>query len=331
MSHYESLTFEFSGLIAAADFDRWKIETLRGKPDMTDQNELKAWIESNYPLFWSLLNRKAQRTLPKGLIEHIDVGSPPEIKIGRDNLIFFERWLAELKILCGWKTVSDNYRPALSGVDSEDQVAELFCEIVLCASVGRFSGKLQLHPPTEKRTHSDCLFNVNGVEIYGEVKRYIDPWPYIEKLDEVFNEKEPYTRSLAQRPSCEKPQHTARARSMDLRSKLQDVHRQFPQRSLNILFVFHSSITEKTQQYITQALFGDSNLWSTDDPVLESDGLFSMNEWCNISAGYLAHVNRDSKIIYLLSWKNPRALTEIPREVFGGFPVKAFVQLAFSR
>lgn len=294
---------------------------------MTDQNELKAWIRLNYPVFWSLLNTRAQTTLPKGLIEYIDVGSPSEITTGRDNLTTFERYLAELKTLCGWKTVGDNYRKSLSGVDSHDRLAELFCEIALCASVGKLSGKLQLHPPTGKGTYSDCLFYVHSFEVYGETKRYVDPWPHIEKPGDVGNDKVPYMRAIAEKASGEKPHDTARPRSMDLKNKLRDVHRQFPERRLNILFIFHSSFGE-AQRYIMQALFGDSNFFSSeDDIILESDGLFCIDEWRNISACCLARVNPDSKVICPFVWKNPRALTEIPGRVLEalgvGFKMKA--------
>lgn len=293
----------------------WNIKTLIDNCDMTDQNELKRWIESKCPVLWSLLNTKARRTLPAGLTKYIDFGSPSEIETGRNNLMELERYLAELKTLCGWKMVSDNYRRDFSGVDSVDRVAELCCEIGLCASLGRISGRLQLHPPTGKGTYSDCCFYVNAFEIYGEAKRYVDPWPHIEKPGDVLNEKVPYIRSITEDASGDKPHDTARARSMDLRSKLRDVHRQFPEKSLNILFIFHSSYGE-TQKYITQALFGDSNFFRTeDDFVLEADGLFSIDEWRNISACCLARVNMDSKVIYPFIWKNPGALTKVPKAV----------------
>lgn len=286
---------------------------------MTDHNELKAWIRWNHPLFWSVLNKRAQTTLPKGLVEYIDIGSPFEIKTGRDNLTNIERYLAELKNLCGWKIVGDNYRKILSGVDSYDRLAELFCEIALCASLGRLSGKLQLHPPTGKGTHSDCLFYVHSFEVYGEAKRYVDPWPPIEKAGDLGNHKVPLRRSIAEKTLGEKPHDTARSRSMDSKSKLRDVHRQFPEKRLNILFIFHYSLGE-AQRYITQALFGDSNFFRTgDDIILESDGLFSNDEWCNISACFLARVNPDSKVIYPFAWNNPRALTEIPGPVLEAF------------
>ena len=92
-----------------------------------------------------------------------------------------ERYLKDLKNLCGWEIVKDNYRRDFSGVNSGNQLAELFCEIALCASLGNLSDKIQLRPPTGKGTYSDCRFSLHGFDIYAEVKRYVDPWPHIEK------------------------------------------------------------------------------------------------------------------------------------------------------
>jgi len=75
------------------------------KFDMTDQNELKRWIESKCPLLWSLLNTKAKRTLPGGLIKYIDFGSPSEIETGRNNLMSLERYLTELNGYGGYGDV----------------------------------------------------------------------------------------------------------------------------------------------------------------------------------------------------------------------------------
>jgi hypothetical protein len=124
---------------------------------------------------------KAQTNLPMALIGYLGVGTPSEIETGRNNLATIERHLAGLKNLCGLKTVGDTYRRDLSGVDSESQLAELFCEIALCASLGDISGKLQLRPSTGKGTHSDCLFDLHNFDVFAEAKRYADPWPHIEK------------------------------------------------------------------------------------------------------------------------------------------------------
>ena len=282
---------------------------------MADQNELKTWIRSNCPLFWSLLNPKGETGLPPDLIEYIGVGSPSEIETGRNNLATIERDLTDLRNICGWKTVCDNYRRDLSGVASENQVAEIFCEIALCACVGKLSGGLQLHPPTGKGTYSDCLFNIHGFDIYGEAKRYADPWPHIEKPGDVLNAEVPYGRSIAKSPLGKKPNDTARPRSMDLRSKLRDVHRQFPEGTLNILFVCHPSLGEP-KRYLTQAFFGDANFFNDEGSfILESNGLFYLNEWRNISACYLTSVIPETGVIFPSMWKNPRAQLDIPGSV----------------
>ncbi|MBM4333346.1 MAG: hypothetical protein FJ117_19355 [Deltaproteobacteria bacterium] len=83
------------------------------------------------------------------------------------------------------------------------------------------------------------------------------------------------------------------------------------------MFVFDHSPYAK--EYLTQALFGDSNFFTTgDDFVLEADGLFSVEQWRNISACYLARVNPvnpEARVIFPFAWKNPRALSEIPKPV----------------
>jgi hypothetical protein len=286
---------------------------------MASQDEPKKWFRSNCPLFWSFLNKKAQTNIPKGLIEYISSGTPSEIETGRDNLTIIEKYLTDLKNLCGLKTVGDTYRRDLSGVDSANRLAELSCEIALCASLGNLSGKLTLRPSTGKGTYSDCLFNPHGFDIFAEAKRYVDPWPYIEKLGDGVKEDVPCSRSITQRPSGEKPNDSARPRSMDLRSKLRDVHRQFPEESLNILFLFHYSPAGGLiypKRYITQALLGDSNFSKNErEFVLESDGLFYVEEWRNISACYLSRLNPGSGVIFPFVWKNPRAQLEIPKSV----------------
>ncbi len=82
-----------------------------------------------------------------------------------------------------------------------------------------------------------------------------------------------------------------------------------------ILFVFHRSLGE-TQKYLTQALFGDSNFFKKGNKfILEEGGLFSDEEWRNISACCLACVNPGSDVIFPFTWKNPRALLEMPKLV----------------
>jgi hypothetical protein len=76
---------------------------------------------------------------------------------------------------------------------------------------------------------------------------------------------------------------------------------------------------------LTQALLGDSNFFKSDGEfVLESEALFYLEEWRNISACCLARVNPDSNIIFPLTWKNPRALLEIPRPVLDTLCLTAY-------
>ncbi len=275
---------------------------------------LKVWIKENCQQLHGMLNTKARNKLPLGLVEYLEGGS--KSKTGRDNLSSIERHLSNLVNICGFKMVADNYRRDLSGVNSENQVSELFCEIALCASLGEYSQNLKLRPPTDKGTNSDCLFNLSGFNIYGEAKRYVDPWPYIESIGDNSNKKVPDKRSISQAPNGKKPNDSARPRSMDLRSKLRDVHKQLPDLSLNILFVFHHSYAE-SHKYITQVLFGDNNFFQTDsDYTLEKDGLFSIDEWQNISACCLSRVNPDSKVVFPFLWKNPRASIKLPEVVY---------------
>ena len=279
------------------------------------KNELKEWIQANCPMLWTLLNKKAQKNIPVGLSKHISERSSSEIEDGRNNLKIIEKYLRDLERLCGLNTIGNNYRRDLSGVNSENQLAELFCEIALCATLGEKFGEVRLRPPTGKGTYSDCLFHYHGFEIYAEAKRYVDPWPHIGKIGCNHNSEIPYTRSIAKSKSGEIPNDSARPRSMDLRSKLRDVHRQFPDSTINILFVFHFSFGE-SKKYLTQAFFGDSNFFrNEDDFILEEEGLFSIDEWKNISACCLSHVNPDSDVIFPFIWKNPLSYVNIPDSI----------------
>jgi hypothetical protein len=274
---------------------------------MHNSDNIKILLESKFPLFWSLLNRKARENLPKGIIG-ICTGASSEIEYGMNIL---EGYLKDLENLCGWVSVGDNYRRHLSKVASDSRLAELLYEMALCAHVGKLGGKLQLQPPTGKGTFSDCLFNVHGFDVYGEVKRYTDAWPHIVKLNSLYDTDTqiPYSRSAAK---SEKPGNSARPRSMDMRSKLKNVYKQLPEGSLNILFVFHRSFGE-TRRYMSQTLFGDSNCFSNEDKCeLKPDGLFSLKEWKNISACFLARLDEESRIIFSCYWKNPNALSKMP-------------------
>jgi len=279
---------------------------------MPRNEQLKDRIQTYSPTFWTLLNNKAQKNLPGALIQYISKGSSSKIEA---TLKTIEKCLKELGRLCGLKAIGDNYRKDLSGVNSENRLAELFFEIAICTALGKISGRLQLHPPTDKGTYSDCLFHIQGFDMYAEVKRYVDPWPLIKKPGYESNKKVPYSRSIVKSSPSEKPQNSARPRYMDIRSKLHDVHKQFPERTLNILFVSDNPLN-KTKRSLTQALFGESNFFkNAGEFVLKADGLFYLEEWHNISACCLARINANLDVIFRFAWRNPYALSEIPKAV----------------
>lgn len=93
------------------------------------------WVEDNCQILWQMLNAKAKMRLPTGFVEYF--GSPSEIEASRKHISSIDRHLNELLNQCGWQMSSDKYRRDLSGVDSENQVAELFCEITLFASLAK--------------------------------------------------------------------------------------------------------------------------------------------------------------------------------------------------
>jgi len=278
----------------------------------TSQNTtiLKEWIEPNCPILWSLLNSRAKKTLPQGLIEFS--GGQTEIEKFEINLKRIENVLKDLKAMCDSKSFADVYRHRLSE-NSGNQVFDLFYEISVCCSLGKISDdkKITLQPPTGKGTFSECLFKPHGFDIYAEVKNYPDLWPLLNG--------NLHQRSLCKSEPNEKPLDTARPRSMDLRSKLNDVHRQFPDKSINLLFIFEHSISD-SKRHLAQALFGDKNVSSNDYYILYEDGLFFKEECRNISACWLLYYDVvKSEVVFYHFWENPRAYIGFPKIILDEF------------
>jgi hypothetical protein len=275
------------------------------------------WNKINCPTVWKLLNNKAKSHLPNGLRDYIYSGNDAQIEAGKENLLSIDLFLAELERSCGEKEVADKYSKSLSKLKQESQFSELFCEIALCAFLAKESDSLHLRPPTGKGTYSDCIFNMCSCEVFGEVKRYVDPWPPIRTVEETRRKPILNRRSISKTRNGKKPKDTARPRSMDLRKKLCDVYKQFPDEAINILFLFHSSFGE-SQRYITQALCGDRNFFrDSDEYQLEDDGLFSRDEWRNISSCCLVRYNRGLGVGFSSLWLNPNANNECPVSIIG--------------
>ena len=275
---------------------------------MYEQEHLKSWLKSRTPTIWSLLNSKAQSTLPLGIAEYIGKGDPAEIEAGRTGLVTVEKHLQDLISLCGYAAIRATYRRDISGVYTVNQMAELLCEITLCASVSRLSPqKPQLRPPSGTGTFCDVAIQLAGQTVYCEVKRYEDPWP---------NNEGPFSRSIVKSSPDEKPTPAKRPRHMDLQSKLKGVPGQFPRGSVNILFVFHRSLAESAK-YIQQSLFGESTFFVEPAEVYpEEDGLFTTEAWRTVSACYLSRVQSDGHLVCPTVWQNPRAFVLLPAPVY---------------
>jgi hypothetical protein len=275
----------------------------KAKLQIKNQNEeIKNFVKNDCPNLWSILNRKAQANLPEGFQEYLS-GENTEIKTGKSHLRNFEARLEVLfKKLTG-KCVGNYYRRDLSGVDNENQLAELLCEITLAGALSELSPiPPMIRPKNNGGRSCDVKVCLNGNDVYGESKRSEDPGPCGE-------------RSIAKSSPGQKPINAHRPRPMDIHSKLKDVYKQFPTDTLNVVFIFHPGYCE-SRLYICQALFGDKGCTANGNEIaLESDGLFSIKEWNSISGCAYTQVNMDGTLLIIKLWQNPNAKTLIPVDV----------------
>jgi len=255
------------------------------------------FLKKKCPHVWAILNQHAKRNPPAGLQEFLSGTWGAE---GQRQLELADNRLSSLITRTSERTVVDTYRRDLSGVDTENKVAELLCEITLVDALGGISNAPPvLRPKTETGKECDVKVVVERSDLFGESKRLADTW-------------EGGVRSIAKSPPESKPPDTARPRAMDLFSKLKDVHKQFPRGTLNVLFLFHPSVWN-TPVYIKQALFVDaSGFDDSSQPSLHDDGLYALSDWQEISACAYSRVNNDSTFSIVQIWKNPRANVVFP-------------------
>jgi len=198
--------------------------------DITSPEEAaRAWLASTCRRVWGLLNYQARQALPPGLVDYFTTG---DVKCGRQHLTFVDADVAVLDRGCGERDVGDAYRPDLSNVATEAQLAQHLCELSVAAALCRLAGSIRLRPRTGRgETHSDFAVDLAGVLAYGEVKRYEDPW--------FTKPGRPVTRgrSVVKSPPGTPIPEADRPRSMDLASKLREVPLQFPDGTLNVLFL----------------------------------------------------------------------------------------------
>ena len=273
---------------------------------MANLEALGSWLQCECPTFWSLLNEKAQRRLPPGIVKYLEEGSAGERETGRHHLKIAEKLLWHLVNFCSITVVGDAYRRDLSGVATTNQLAEVLCEIALCVSLSKLSPALTLRPASGKGTSCDVSFQVAGFPVYGEAKRYEDNWL------SGHTPQGPISRSIVKAPPDVNPQGSARPRSMDLYSKLQKVPGQFPDGTLNFLFLFHPSLAE-SKSYIQQALFGEGAFFMPqNDLCLSEDGLFATEEWRIVSGCCFSRIEPEGNLVCPVVWENPRAFVPIP-------------------
>lgn len=254
---------------------------------------------------WSILNIGAQKNLPQGFKDFLS-GKDAE---KQNQLRNADSRIGYLFKRVGNRQVGDCYRRDLSGVNTENQLAEYLCEITLVATLSKLSSEVPVIHPKNNRSKKGCDVKVNivNIDVYGDAKRLEDKW-----LTEPIRKNK---RSIAKSPVGLKPVDSSRPRSMDLYSKLKDVHRQFPQGTVNIIFLFHPSLSESIS-YIRQALFGEGTFFQNEDVILlENDGLFAIEEWRKISGCAYTMIDQNGTLSMKQLWQNPRAATQIPKEV----------------
>jgi len=265
-------------------------------------DKVKVWLENECPLIWHILNHKAKSNIPKGINDFLNSGSESEIEDGKMIFSIIEKYLKTLTQKISTNDVSNNYRRELSSIDSEKQLSEIFSEISVCATISKISNDISLKPISRKPKRSDFKATIENSEIYGEVKRYED-------------KKRINRRSILTKDDYHVKQKTTRPRFSELYSKLENVYKQLPSDSINIIFLFHSSFGE-TVKYIKQVLFGEHNFWNKNENlILEPNSLFSKVEWENISALCLCRLGKKGFVEFYEIFKNPKANNHLPEAV----------------
>lgn len=206
---------------------------------------------------------------------------------------------------CGDKVVGDAYRRDLSTVEDENAFLNILHEIVLCASLSKIVPELKLRPAILGK-RPDLSFKVEGVEVFGEVKRLIDRW-WIDSDNHDW-------RLVSKTPTGEIPPGCARPRSEELYGKFINATRQFPDGKVNLFFVFTSSFGQEIN-YLQQALFGDANfLRGPHEIVLDNDGLFSTPEGMVLSGCCLVR-DDNGEIVLSKYWRNQNTKVPLPPSV----------------
>jgi hypothetical protein len=103
-----------------------------------------------------------------------------------------------------------------------------------------------------------------------------------------------------------------------LYGKLERVPQQFPEGTVNIVFVFHRSFNDR--ETLKQALFGWQEAYvqpAHPEPGAAAElGLFAQEAWQDVSGCSLCRVE-ESAVRFLKLWPNPHARVPIPPGIYG--------------
>jgi hypothetical protein len=273
------------------------------------QKSLEIRLHKKYPGLWSLLNNKAQQKLPEGIIEYLNL--PNYEEASWNSLQIPEKYINDLITICGIKNVTHTYRRDLSSVSDENTFLDHIFEIIACSSMAALTPGIVLHPKSGKGA-CDFSLPVEGVTVYGEVKRWPDNYW-------LKNISKPKSR-LIFKPSADK-NDTRIPRSMELYGKLIEATRQFSEGNFNVILLFTPSFGEELRQ-LQQTLFGDNNYFKEPEKVtLEDDGFFATEEGKVIATCYACrldcYLEPNVRGIFLFpgSWRNPNAIISLPSSV----------------
>lgn len=253
------------------------------------EEKCREFLSEKYPNIWKMFNNEAKRQIPKGFIEFLSGQS--EDKEMEKHLLNADKTIKSLLCIVGESEVADKYRKKISTIKTEHGLAELLCEIKVVESLARISEQKPELQPGTKINNKKCEIKIviDNTEIYVEAKRYEDKGP--------------------------RGKRALNKRSMEISEKINGVPNQFPDDTLNILFIFHSGYGSNPL-YICQVLFGENacTIPDGDAEYAENDGLFSTDSWSKISG--CAYVSCGENLLVNKIWQNPNPKSKrIPEKV----------------
>jgi len=272
---------------------------------------LEVKLKDNYPGLWSLLNKKAQASSPPGILEYLT--KEDDQGISWQSLRIPEKYINQLIRICGIKKVADAYRRDLSSVTDENAFLNFTHEIIACSSMAALNPNIVFRPKSGK---GKCDFSlpVEGITVYGEVKR----WPDNYWLNNI---SEPKSRLIFKTSPSDAKNNTRMPRSKELYGKLIEATRQFSEGNVNVILLFTPSFGEELRQ-LQQTLFGEKNYFREPDKVtLEADGFFATKEGKVIAACYSCRLDcyLEPEVVGIFlfprSWQNPKATVSLPVSV----------------